>query len=124
MLLETQRELHNLSLLIEFGGVGSSDGKNAPNVKCFEQNILEQEIKNVINNYSISKDFCYVGRLDGKRCSFKIDMGSDVSIVSSKFVKKGKKRLEAGMKILNIPLGRKFLLKVKFWLKFKLENIN
>lgn len=48
---------------------------------------------------------CYIGKLDGETCSFKIDMGCN--ILNSKLVGKDKERIRAERCNLRYPTGEK-----------------
>lgn len=108
-------------MLVEFGGTGSTDGKVAPNV--LSKIFLNKNNVIMNNNCPSFKNFCYEGSFDGLFLQDRYEL-RQIFIVSDKFVKKGKKRLETRNENLKYPTGRKFLLKVKSWLKLKLENIN
>jgi hypothetical protein len=54
-----------------------------------------------------NKNFYFHGKIDEKDCSFKIDTGSDISIINEKFVF-GKKE-ETFFLVSDTLLGREFL---------------
>ena len=49
----------------------------------------------------------FKGRADGKECSFKVDKGSDVTIINSKFVTKEKRKILSEHLNLRYPTGEK-----------------
>jgi len=68
----------------ERGRFGSSAGKRAPNTKTERY------------SYGIDAEenpFCFKGIVGGKLCFFKVDTGSDVSILNRKLVNFSKERL-------------------------------
>jgi len=50
--------------------------------------------------------------LDGKNCFFKIDTGSDVSILSKRLVQKGKRRIN-NENCLRYPTGEKIFIDIE-----------
>lgn len=78
--------------------MGTTREVNSPNYEKF--NLLN--IKRIRKN---SNHFCFQGEVDKVDCVFKIDTGSDVSILSSKLLADGKKRIFV---ILDIRRGKKF----------------
>jgi len=83
---------------------------------------------NVFNFSDIScKNFYYNGKIEGRNCSFKIDTGSDVSLVNEKFIQRSKKRLSIKERNLNkiptrerVPFESKVLVNVQIG-KYSLE---
>lgn len=68
--------------LVELHGAGSANVEKVPNIsQCARISKTEN-------------CFYYKGNLDGRICRFKIDTGSDVSVLSEKFLKEPKKYLE------------------------------
>lgn len=65
--------------LVELCGESSAQNKNSPGI---DFNV--SSIKTALNY------FIYEGKINEKNCSFRIDTGSDVSVVNSKFVDKKK----------------------------------
>ncbi|KMQ90068.1 integrase core domain protein [Lasius niger] len=59
------------------------------------------------------------GKVDNKECFFKVDTGSDVSIISSKFVEEERRRICKNCVNLRYPTGEK--VDVKFWAEIKVE---
>lgn len=53
----------------------------------------------------VSKDFCYSGNLNGKRCVFRIDTGSDVLVVNKRFVREKDERFPVTGRNLKYPAG-------------------
>jgi len=68
--------------------------------------IKDYFVKN-IRNCVKDTDFCYYGKVDDKDCNFKIDTGSDVSIVNKRMLDFGKKRTFSGSRSLRYPTGEK-----------------
>jgi len=50
-------------------------------------------------------DFYYVGKVNDKKCSFKIDTGSDISVLNKKLVDRNIKKIR--IKKSEVPDGRK-----------------
>lgn len=44
-----------------------------------------------VNDDKLKKNFCYLGTVNGKNCSFRVDTDSDVSILNEKLVKVSEK---------------------------------
>jgi len=63
-------------------------------------------VKNHFCNVN-AKKFCYFGKLDGRDCLFKINTGSDVSIVINKLVEKEEERFLKDNSNLKYPTGEK-----------------
>jgi len=93
--------------LVGPNGARSTCGKNAPKVRSVK-NLLSNSrfVKNHFCNVNV-KNFCYFGKLDGRDCLFKIDTGSDVSIVSNKLVEKEKEKFLKDNSYLKYPTGEK-----------------
>jgi len=51
------------------------------------------------------KDFCFAGQFDNKNCIFKIDTGSDISIVNRNLIASNKVRFELNNCNLRYPTG-------------------
>jgi len=66
--------------LVELRGAGSA-GKRAPNK-------IEQYSYGIGRTVAKGNPFCFKGTVDGKFCFFKVDTGSDVSILSRKFLER------------------------------------
>jgi len=79
----------------------------APIISPFvEKDYLYVSNFNSFNFSDIScKDFYYKGKIEEKDCSFKIDTGSEVSLVNEKFILKNKKKLTVKEKNLKYPTG-------------------
>lgn len=77
--------------LVGSKGMGSTYVKNAPLDYCRE--------------FYDSKSFLFSGKLNDKNCLFKIDTGSDVSIVSKKLIKKREIKFSASDVNLKYPTG-------------------
>ena len=86
--------------LVELHGAGSANVEKVPNIsQCARISKTEN-------------CFYYKGNLDGRICRFKIDTGSDVSVLSEKFLKEPKEHLEIKDFCLRYPTGE--LIKVKY----------
>jgi len=67
-------------------------------------------------------DFSFKGRLDGKNCFFKIDTGSDVSILSKRLAQNGKRRIINENCYLRYPTGEKIFIETKVVAKVQLGS--
>ena len=67
--------------LVELCGASSTRGRKAPTVRIFRVNRIGEKIN----------DFCFNGRVDGQDCLFRIDTGSDVSILRLDLLGKNKR---------------------------------
>ena len=72
-----------------------------------------------VNRIKNNDYFIYRGKIDNKECSFKVDTGSDVSIINSKFVDKEKRKICKNFVNLRYPTGEK--VRVEFWTEMKVE---
>ena len=63
--------------------------------------------------------FYYKGKVDGKECSFKVDTGSDVSILNRKLVDNEMKKIRIGNLNLKYPTGER--VPVEFEIEVKVE---
>ena len=101
--------------LVELFGASSTPKGNAPII--FRSNYNLNKDYCVYRSLSFNNDndsyFCYEGMLNEKRCSFKIDTGSDISIVNRKLVKDYGEKLETVNCFLRYPTGEKILCKNK-----------
>lgn len=83
--------------MVGFSWAGSSCIVNAPkeamDLKSYRISRIEKD-----NNY-----FCYQGKVDGKPCKFKIDTGSDVSIINERLLKEPKQRILINKSFLKYP---------------------
>jgi len=88
--------------LVELRGAGSTIMAEAPGIvnQCFR-------ISRIKKNF-----FCYKGFIDGKTCFFKIDTGSDVSVVSERLIGGSKSRCKIENCFLRYPTGE--TISVKF----------
>lgn len=68
--------------LVELVGESSTHKIETPDVdkNVFKINRISEENEN----------FCFKGTVDGKSCSFKIDTGSDISILNKRFIQRGR----------------------------------
>lgn len=102
--------------MVELSGANSTFGEGAPSVVKknfkFKKNF---ELKRVKQS---SESFCYLGSVNGKECVFRIDTGSDVSILSRKFVFDIEKKNEGqGEFNLRYPTGEKVPIKSKIFVE-------
>jgi len=77
----------------------------------------------------VSENFCFSGRLNGEKCLFRIDTGSDVSILNKKFARGGERGLRKENFKIRYPTGEEVPIEFeeeaqielgKFSLKFPL----
>jgi len=66
------------------------------------------------------KDFCFVGQLDNKNCIFKIDTGSDISIVNRNLIASNKVKFKLNNCSLRYPTGEKVVVKEKVFVEVRL----
>lgn len=64
--------------------------------------------------------FCYKGKLNGKEHNFKIDTGSDVSILNKKFVGEEERLVKIRDSFLRYPSGEKVPVEYKIEVEFLL----
>jgi len=85
--------------------------------------IKERFVKN-IRNYINDTDFCYYGKLNNKDCSFKIDTGSDVSIVNKKMLDFAVKRTFNSNRSLRYPTGEKVPIECEVVVEVRIGKYN
>lgn len=68
--------------LVDLGGEWSACVNKSPGIQCSFINRIREA----------KRDFCYIISLNEKKCVFKIDTGSDVSLVNRKFVRQGEQK--------------------------------
>jgi len=66
------------------------------------------------------KDFCFVGQLDNRNCIFKIDTGSDISIINKNLVAPNKIKFKLNNYSLRYPTGEKVVVKDKVFVEVRL----
>jgi len=120
--------------IVELCGVSSAETEKSPqnmylvnNCSC---NIIDDICcdVHVTNQFSFRnvktennlKDFCFTGELDNKGCIFKIDTGSDVSIVNKNLIPLNKVKYELNNCNLRYPTGEKVVIKEKVFVKVRL----
>lgn len=87
--------------------------------------------ESVNNNYfcgensNLNNDcFCYRGYLDDQSCLFKIDTGSDVSVLSRRLAKKIHRSIPVGINNLSYPTGEKVPVDFKVKARVVLGNVS
>lgn len=99
---------------VEWYGVGSTNRAKTPNINFKLRRVQNREL------------FCYERKLNGKSREFKIDMGSDVSILSSNLMNNLEIRnVEKNIRIVYptgeiVPIHSRAIVKVELG-KFSLE---
>jgi len=90
--------------LVEFYGAGSADTIDAPRIfnHCFRISKIKKN------------SFTYKGNIDGEICLFKIDTGSDVSVVNGKLIRGPKRRYEMENCYLKYPTGKTIPVKYSY----------
>jgi len=72
----------------------------------------------------LNEDFCYKGKLNGKICSFRIDTGSDVSIVNEKFIEGTERKFDIKGCKLRYPTGENVSVSSKIDTEVELEKFS
>jgi len=113
--------------IVELGGVSSAKTERSPqiiysvnNCSC---NIIDDICccdVHVTNQFSNLKDFYFTGQLDNKNCIFKIDTGSDISIVNRNLITSNKVKYKLNNCSLRYPTGEKVIIKEKVFVKVRL----
>jgi len=107
--------------IVEFCGVSSARTEKSPqhvysinNCSCSVINDVCCCDVHVTNKFSFRnktennvKDFCFAGQLNNKNCTFKIDTGSDISIVNRNLMASNKVKFELNNCSLRYPTERK-----------------
>lgn len=102
--------------IVDLAGVRSTRVNNTP------ENFCKKEFASrVRRNF---QDFCFKGKVDGKDCLFRIDTGSDVSLINSKLVRGEKKRNEERNNYLCYPTGEKVPILFRVCMKVELGKIS
>lgn len=84
--------------VVELGGASSAEGRGAPSREQFRVKSFE----NLRENFDY---FCLKGQLDGQECLFKIDTGSDVTVLRKDLLRADRRSIPiAGCK-LHYPTG-------------------
>lgn len=97
--------------LVELLGAGSTKIVDAPKIsQCLKISRISR-----IKNF-----FSYKGKLDGELCIFKIDTGSDVSVLSEKLVRGPKEHFEVENCFLKYPTGETITVKYKVIVEIEL----
>jgi len=115
--------------------VGSAETEKSPQNLYFVNNCACNVIDNicccneyVTNQFSYRsaktennlRYFYYTGQLDNKSCIFKIDTGSDVSIVNGNLIPFNKVKYKINNYSLRYPTGEKVIIKEKVFVKVRL----
>jgi len=87
--------------LVDLYGGKSTDPVVSPRIRS----ILKKDIR------LVSENFCFSGRLNGEKCLFRIDTGSDVSILNRKFAREGERGLRKEEFKIRYPTGEEVLIK-------------
>jgi len=123
--------------VVELCGVSSTETKKSPqdiyfvnncsrniidDICCYDVHVTNQFPfrKNKIENNL--KDFCFAGQLDNKDCVFKVDTGSDISIVNRNLIALNKVKFKLNNCNLRYPTGEKVLIKEKVFVKVRLNK--
>jgi len=61
----------------------------------------------------LSENFCYKEKLNGKICLYRIDTGSDVSIINNKFIEGTERNFNVGNCKLEYPTGENVSIEYK-----------
>jgi len=90
--------------LVELFGAGSTDTVDVPKIfnHCFRINRIKKN------------SFSYKGNIDSKVCLFKIDTGSDVSVVNEKLIRGSKRRYVMKNCFLKYPTGETIPVKYSY----------
>lgn len=81
--------------------MSSINTRKAPIINCF----VDLSICNIGQN-----NFYYKGKINGEKCSFKIDTSSDISVLNKKLVNKDIKKIQIKNCNLRYPTGEKVLV--------------
>jgi len=121
--------------VIELCGVSSAETEKSPQHVYFVNNCSCNVIDDVcccdvyVTNQSSFKsdktennlkDFCFAGQLDNKNCIFKIDTGSDISIVNRNLIASNKVKFELNNCSLRYPTREKVVVREKVFVKIRL----
>ncbi|KAL6265803.1 hypothetical protein P5V15_002620 [Pogonomyrmex californicus] len=71
-----------------------------------------------------SGNFCFQGRLDDQNCVFKIDTGSDVSILNKRLIRSGRQQFWVGKRKLRYPTGQEVPIDFKTNVKVELGKFS
>ena len=82
----------------------------SPTKRCFLVNRV----------HKVFKDYCYTGFLNNKECIFKIDTGSDVSLINRKFVREGERRFPVFGRRFKYPTGEDVMVDFEILAKVEL----
>jgi len=121
--------------VVELCGVNSTGIKKSPqhvylinncscdiidNVCCCNMhNVNQSSFRNNKAENNL-KEFCFAGQLDDKNCVFKIDTGSDISIVNKNLIELNKVKYKLNNCSLKYPTGEKVIIKEKVFVKVRL----
>jgi len=88
-----------------------------------ESPIKSYFVKNIRNSVE-NTDFCYHGKLNDKYCNFKIDTGSDVSIVNKRMLDFERKGTFNGYQNLRYPTGEKVPIECEVVVEVRIGKYN
>jgi len=86
---------------------------------CNVHNVNQSSFRNNKTENNL-KDFYFAGQLENKDCIFKIDTGSDISIVNRNLIASNKVKFELNNCSLRYPTGEKVVVKEKVFVKVRL----
>jgi len=121
--------------VVELYGVSSAGTEKSPqyvyfinncscniidDVCCCDVHIINQSSFKNNKTENNLKDFYFAGQLNNKNCIFKIDTGSDISIVNRNLIASNKVKFELNNCCLKYPTGEKVVIKEKVFVKVRL----
>jgi len=90
------------------------------NICCCNEHVTNQFSYRSVKTENNLKYFYYTGQLDNKGCIFKIDTGSDISIVNRNLIPFNKVKYKISNCSLRYPTGEKVIVKEKVFVKVRL----
>jgi len=121
--------------IVELCGVSSAETEKSPqniyfvnncscniidDICCCDVHVTNQFSSRNDKTENNLKDFYFTGQLDNKSCIFKIDTGSDVSIVNRNLIPLNKVKFELNNCNLRYPTGEKVVVKEKVFVTVRL----
>jgi len=105
--------------LVELSGADSTSYKAPLQPKKYLSSVKEKFVKEK------KKKFCFKGLIDKRVCIFKIDTGSDVSVISSRLIDSSKRRIPLDRSCcLKYPTGEEVSVKFKTKVFVELEKFS